>query len=67
MIVRWNRMLRANASFVEWHEAREEGVGNYSLRDLRARVCSNVWDVGWIGCVQVREGCAVCGSSENLS
>ncbi|KAE9346933.1 hypothetical protein PR003_g7188 [Phytophthora rubi] len=62
MIVRWNRMLRANASFVEWHEAREEVVGNYSLRDLRARVCSNAWDVGRICCVQVREGCAVCGS-----
>ncbi|KAE8915896.1 hypothetical protein PF005_g17559 [Phytophthora fragariae] len=41
MIVRWNRMLRANTSFVEWLAAREEGVGNYSLRDLRARVCTN--------------------------
>ncbi|KAE8876557.1 hypothetical protein PF005_g7018 [Phytophthora fragariae] len=41
MITRWNRMRRANASFVEWLEAREEVVGNYSLRDLRARVCSN--------------------------
>ncbi|KAE8990890.1 hypothetical protein PR001_g21371 [Phytophthora rubi] len=34
MIVRWNRMLRENASFVEWLEAREEVVGNYSLPDL---------------------------------
>ncbi|KAE8875293.1 hypothetical protein PF003_g40587 [Phytophthora fragariae] len=67
MIVRWNRMLRANTSFVEWLEAREEVVGNYSLRDLRARVCSNAWDVDRICYVQVREGCAVCGSSENLS
>ncbi|KAE9178289.1 hypothetical protein PF004_g25529 [Phytophthora fragariae] len=45
MITRWNRMRRANASFVEWLEAREEVVGNHSLRDLRARVCSNSWDV----------------------
>ncbi|KAE9307700.1 hypothetical protein PR003_g20934 [Phytophthora rubi] len=28
MIVRWNRMLWANASFVGWLEAREEVVGN---------------------------------------
>ncbi|KAE8955239.1 hypothetical protein PF005_g32196 [Phytophthora fragariae] len=67
MIVRWNRMLRANTSFVECLEAREEVVRNYSLRDLRARVCSNAWDVDRICYVQVREGCAVCGSSENLS
>ncbi|KAE9014969.1 hypothetical protein PR002_g14075 [Phytophthora rubi] len=67
MITRWNRMRRANASFVEWLEAREEVVGNHSLRDLRARVCSNAWDVGRICYVQVREGCAVCGSSENFS
>ncbi|KAE8956824.1 hypothetical protein PR002_g31355 [Phytophthora rubi] len=50
MITRWNRMLRANASFVEWIEAREEVVGNYSLQDLRARVCSNalrrLWKLG---------------------
>ncbi|KAE8989700.1 hypothetical protein PF011_g18655 [Phytophthora fragariae] len=64
MIVRWNRMLRANTSFVEWLEAREEVVGNYSLR---ARVCSNARDVDRICYVQVREGCAVCGSLENLS
>nr|KAE8920269.1 hypothetical protein PF009_g29434 [Phytophthora fragariae] len=38
MIVRWNRMLRADTSFVEWLEACEEVVGNYSLRDLR-RAC----------------------------
>ncbi|KAE9186349.1 hypothetical protein PF004_g23112 [Phytophthora fragariae] len=66
-IIRWNRMRRVNASFVEWLEAREEVVGNYSLRDLRARVCSNAWDVGRICYIQVREGCAVCGSSENFS
>ncbi|KAE9022054.1 hypothetical protein PR003_g12845 [Phytophthora rubi] len=66
MIVRWNRMLCANASFVEWLEAREEVVGNYSLLDLRARVCSNAWDVGRVCYVQVRESCAVCGSSVNL-
>ncbi|KAE8991886.1 hypothetical protein PF011_g17764 [Phytophthora fragariae] len=67
MITRWNLMLRANASFVERLEAREEVVGNYSLRDLRARVCSNAWDVGRVCYVQVRKGCAVCGSSENFS
>ncbi|KAE8958227.1 hypothetical protein PR001_g30169 [Phytophthora rubi] len=67
MIVRWNRMLRADTSFVEWLEACEEVVGNYSLRDLRARVCTNAWDAGRICYVQVREGHAVCGSSGNFS
>ncbi|KAE9220498.1 hypothetical protein PF004_g13311 [Phytophthora fragariae] len=68
MITRWNRMLRANASFVEWLEAREEVVGNYFCGIcVRERVCSNAWDVGRICYVQVREGCAVCGSSENFS
>ncbi|KAE8995391.1 hypothetical protein PR003_g28961 [Phytophthora rubi] len=67
MITRWNRMRHANASFVEWLEAREEVVGNHSLRDLHARVCSNAWDVGRICYVHVREGCAVCGSSDNFS
>ncbi|KAE9210432.1 hypothetical protein PF004_g16188 [Phytophthora fragariae] len=52
MITGWNLMLRANASFVERLEAREEVVGNYSLRDLRARVCSNAWDVGRVCYVQ---------------
>ncbi|KAE9241632.1 hypothetical protein PF002_g9159 [Phytophthora fragariae] len=41
MIVRWNRMLRANASFVERLPGREGVVGNYSQRDRRARVCTN--------------------------
>ncbi|KAE8972079.1 hypothetical protein PR002_g26622 [Phytophthora rubi] len=67
MIVRWNRMLRADTSFVEWLEACEEVVGNYSLRNLRARVCTNAWDAGRICYVQVREGYAVCGSSGNFS
>ncbi|KAE9304418.1 hypothetical protein PR003_g21751 [Phytophthora rubi] len=67
MIVRWNRMLRADTSFVEWLEACEEVVGNYSLRNLRARVCTNAWDACRICYVQVREGYAVCGSSGNFS
>ncbi|KAE8965810.1 hypothetical protein PR001_g28608, partial [Phytophthora rubi] len=67
MIVRWNRMLREDTSFVEWLEACEEVVGNYSLRDLRARVCTNAWDAGRICYVQVREDHAVCGSSGNFS
>ncbi|KAE8970471.1 hypothetical protein PR003_g28263 [Phytophthora rubi] len=67
MITRWNLMLRANASFVDWLEAREDVVGNYSLRDLRVRVCTNAWNAERTCYVQVREGCAVCGSSGNLS
>ncbi|KAE9175551.1 hypothetical protein PF004_g26349 [Phytophthora fragariae] len=67
MIVRCNRMLRADTRFVEWLEACVEVVGNYSLRDLRARVCTNAWDAGRICYVQVREGHAVCGSSRNFS
>ncbi|KAE9191091.1 hypothetical protein PF004_g21705 [Phytophthora fragariae] len=61
-----DRELKPWGLFVEWLEAREEVVGNYSLRDLRARVCSNAWDVGRVCYVQVRESCAVCGSSVNL-
>ncbi|KAE8899778.1 hypothetical protein PF001_g12709 [Phytophthora fragariae] len=44
MIIQWNRMLRVDTSFVDWIEAREEVIGNYSLRDLWARVCTNAWD-----------------------
>ncbi|KAE8956294.1 hypothetical protein PR003_g30500 [Phytophthora rubi] len=60
-------MCSPATSFVEWLEACEEVVGNYSLRDLRARVCINAWDAGRICYVQVREGYAVCGSSGNFS
>ncbi|POM67390.1 LOW QUALITY PROTEIN: Hypothetical protein PHPALM_16623 [Phytophthora palmivora] len=67
MIVRWNWMLRESDNFVAWLANREEVVGEHSLRDLRTRVCTNAWNDDRICYVQVREGCAVCGSSEHYS
>ncbi|KAE9039864.1 hypothetical protein PR001_g7341 [Phytophthora rubi] len=74
MIVRWNRMLRANASFVERLPGREGVVGNYSQRDRRARVCTNVWDAATSKCVKAAPSVAAretsprrTGSAKSLS
>ncbi|ETL96489.1 hypothetical protein L917_06030 [Phytophthora nicotianae] len=63
MIKRWNRMQYMGQSFVSWLLYREEILKEYSLTELRERVCENAWAEDRSCYDQLREGCRVCGES----